>query len=159
MRLRDDLEQQFNHFVEDTEKAMATTFLSCIEKDAYIEGEEEGEKKGKKEGRAELVMAQLTRISPTKSKRDAARIDSTKARVDFAAGLYGYILVQSKIERNAGRIYRSKSQPILYEKCGLKAKFRQSPHSGDEKSKFVNSVRLSWTNWEWRFSILKRSVI
>ena len=29
--------------------------------------------------------------------------------------------VQRKIERNAGRIYRSKSQPILYEKCGLKA--------------------------------------
>ena len=60
MHLRDDLEQQFNQFLEDTEKAMATTFLSCIEKDAYIEGESEGKKEGKKEGRAELVLAQLS---------------------------------------------------------------------------------------------------
>ena len=43
-----------------------------------------------------LYRLDLARISHTLSSRGGARIDSTKARADFAAGLYGYILSKAK---------------------------------------------------------------
>ena len=66
MHLREDLEERFVQFLNQTEKDMAGTFLSCIEREAHAEGEKEGLKKGEKKGekkglqdRAKLVLRQI----------------------------------------------------------------------------------------------------